>query len=315
MNIFVFCGNLNKVGGVTESVSNFIRAATSSGHSVRSGALAIFKNLYKYDFSYINYSRPYKRLIAALLSRLYAKKTVVVYHGLYDFSQAHLTEQLAIHLSDICVLLNEKSYRSFVSVHGEHKAYLQTSLLKEGLRNNTSRAVDKFSKIYNVKFTMLLYCSLLDMNDTYGVDFVYKSLDLLRSKFNSFKVILVDPNSSCSEHAIVTDSNVIHYNHAVDFDSFLKSADIYIRPTCKDGNSVAINEALMVGCDVLASDVVDRPVGVHLYKWRDQCDFVNRINDLLYSERLNYVGPSLSLSHFGCLIKVIFPQLVGSVKC
>ena len=116
MNIFVFCGNLNKVGGVTESVSNFIRAATSSGHSVRSGALAIFKNLYKYDFSYINYSRPYKRLIAALLSRLYAKKTVVVYHGLYDFSQAHLTEQLAIHLSDVCVLLNEKSYFPFESV-------------------------------------------------------------------------------------------------------------------------------------------------------------------------------------------------------
>ena len=39
-------------------------------------------------------------------------------------------------------------------------------------------------------------------------------------------------------------------------------ADVFVRPSREDGDSIAIREALAMGCPVLASDVVDRPDGV-----------------------------------------------------
>ena len=47
----------------------------------------------------------------------------------------------------------------------------------------------------------------------------------------------------------------------------LKHADLFLRTTSTDGDSVALREALYFGVPVVASDVTGRPVGVTLYEF------------------------------------------------
>jgi glycosyltransferase involved in cell wall biosynthesis len=49
------------------------------------------------------------------------------------------------------------------------------------------------------------------------------------------------------------------------FQAVLRSADVYVRPTKADGDSIALREALALGLRCIASDVVPRPLGVTIY--------------------------------------------------
>lgn len=51
-----------------------------------------------------------------------------------------------------------------------------------------------------------------------------------------------------------------------EFNSLLAKADLYVRTSFTDGDSVAVREALYRGCPVLASDCVQRPQGVSLFR-------------------------------------------------
>lgn len=53
------------------------------------------------------------------------------------------------------------------------------------------------------------------------------------------------------------------------FMTLLRTCDVYLRPTTEDGDSVTIREALKLGIPVVATDVVARPDGVHLFRWGD----------------------------------------------
>lgn len=56
-----------------------------------------------------------------------------------------------------------------------------------------------------------------------------------------------------------------------------EETDVYIRPTCTDGDSVAVREALDMGVQVVASDVCARPAGTISYKYGDMADFVDKV--------------------------------------
>jgi glycosyltransferase involved in cell wall biosynthesis len=53
------------------------------------------------------------------------------------------------------------------------------------------------------------------------------------------------------------------------FNAVLRVADVYVRPTTRDGDAVAIREALGWGLEVIASDCVRRPDGVVTFRLGD----------------------------------------------
>jgi glycosyltransferase involved in cell wall biosynthesis len=61
---------------------------------------------------------------------------------------------------------------------------------------------------------------------------------------------------------------------------FIK-ADLSIRPTATDGDALSIREALYLNCPVVASNVVKRPKGTVLFKYRDIDDLYCRVSDIL----------------------------------
>lgn len=57
------------------------------------------------------------------------------------------------------------------------------------------------------------------------------------------------------------------------FYPILMKSSLFVRPTNTDGDALSIREAVNFGVPVLASDVVERPKGVSLFKNRDAEDF------------------------------------------
>lgn len=61
----------------------------------------------------------------------------------------------------------------------------------------------------------------------------------------------------------------------------LKQSVLYLRPTSTDGDSVLLREALGLGVQSLASDIVKRPIECKTYKWGDQEDLVSKMRIML----------------------------------
>ena len=57
--------------------------------------------------------------------------------------------------------------------------------------------------------------------------------------------------------------------------------DVYVRPTCTDGDSVAVREALDMGANVVASDVCSRPNDAIIYHFDDEMNFLDSVKKAL----------------------------------
>ena len=82
--------------------------------------------------------------------------------------------------------------------------------------------------------------------------------------------------------------NVIYFENITpeSFNWLLEHSNIYIRNTDRDGDSVAIREAIYWQKQILASDAVIRPEGVYLFKYNDVAEFTERLNELMTDPEL-----------------------------
>lgn len=60
-----------------------------------------------------------------------------------------------------------------------------------------------------------------------------------------------------------------------------RCGQLMVRPTCTDGFSVSIQEALVLGCKAVASDVCQRPMGTVVFQNRDMNDFECKVRSAL----------------------------------
>jgi glycosyltransferase involved in cell wall biosynthesis len=65
----------------------------------------------------------------------------------------------------------------------------------------------------------------------------------------------------------------------------LEAADVFVRPTRADGDSVSVREALALGCRVVASDVVHRPAGCALFPSGDSAALAARLGEAAQAGR------------------------------
>ena len=63
----------------------------------------------------------------------------------------------------------------------------------------------------------------------------------------------------------------------------MEEADIVLRPTNFDGDSLTVREALMLGKPIVASDVVVRPAGTTLFENRNTDDLYKKLSALMTS--------------------------------
>lgn len=140
----------------------------------------------------------------------------------------------------------------------------------------------------------ILMCSsssnIKDYNgaDLYGNDMSIDAVRILNSKLKNktFYLLLIVHNSENSpdklrlyEETIARQSpdNILLVKKPISFLRVMKEADVVLRPTNTDGDSITIREALYFSKATVASDCAVRPEGTTVFKTRDINDFCEKI--------------------------------------
>lgn len=269
------------IGGVTISVENLFLALVS--RKVEVGFL--FSGLTRrYDIAHIHAYDAKKRFLLAVLAKIFAKRVVFTIHGMH-FDENNWFNRQTLKLSDGAVILNDNILIQAPSLKTLPLLKV-SSLLQEGLNHNTSNTC-LLPKVKE-KPRLLLYAqhgNSFSGQPIYGVPFV---LSVLPQLVECYQLVVVDLSHAYPEFSQFASTDVIHITSAVDFKQLLTEVDVYLRPTSKDGDSVAIREAAMFNVPVVASDVVERADGVMTYRYLDASDFLQKIDDALHLETVQY---------------------------
>jgi glycogen(starch) synthase len=71
--------------------------------------------------------------------------------------------------------------------------------------------------------------------------------------------------------------------------ALLSAARVFIRGTSLDGDSVALREAAYFGCQIIATDCIDRPKGCLLYTFNDPYQLAERVREALSDKSIGVV--------------------------
>lgn len=128
--------------------------------------------------------------------------------------------------------------------------------------------------------------------DLYGIDMTIALADHLRRSYPKIGVVwfLLDFIRSIPEYGEQMRREVKergldgHWCFAKPQEVFYpayKLADVFVRPTCRDGDANSIREALHFGIPAVASDATPRPEGTRVFRSRDQEDYERVLHQML----------------------------------
>ena len=120
------------------------------------------------------------------------------------------------------------------------------------------------------------YMQFSDIGDEiYGIHFL---VEFFKGR-DEYILIVSDPSGQYSEYYRDEKlKNVCIFKQKHSYASLLSYSDIMIRATATDGDSLSVREALDQGVRVIATDCVDRPDGVLLYKYNDEESLMKSLN-------------------------------------
>lgn len=286
------------IGGVTVSVKNLFVALRNQCK------VNVFPNglLARYDIAHAHNYAPWKRFIMLLLGKILAKRNVFTIHGMH-FKEDLWFNRINLWLSDGVIIQNDNVLENAPRL--KKKPLLKIgSLVKEGIvvPANTQNILGPKKKPRLLVYAQ--HAGKYDGKDIYGVPFV---LELLHNLQQDFTVVLADVTNAYPHLKNLDKEQLLHLDAPVDFAQLLTEVDIYLRPTSKDGDSVAVLEAIMQGVPVLASDVTERREEVLLYEYGNQESFLQALKqiDLSGSRTLNTELPSVDdyLNFYAELLK------------
>jgi len=293
------------IGGVTKSVENTLKALKYKHIHAVLFSFSILFSLRKYDIAHIHYLKRWKILAALFLGKFFAKRNILTYHGSDFYPDTKRLDQYIYRLLDGVVVLNELVLKRCQYLDAS-KVILLTPIFQEGLTNQASKAISYFKKEKNTKY-ILLYASRKDFFNTIEIYGCYFIFSLLKNLPKHYTLVFLDPNKSYNDDIKkIKMENIVYLDKPVDFSNLLLSVDIYIRPTSRDGSSIAILEALSTNIPVLASDVVDRGAGIETYRYNDRQDFINKLNNILTTSQISNKRHLNSI----CTLEKFYEQLL-----
>lgn len=224
------------------------------------------------SYSHLHSSSPYMRLLFAIVCKLLGTVSICTYHGdLGRFGRIkNLFDYFSIRMMDYPVVINEISYKRSIERNKNTKlisAYIP-SLKQEPLAPNLEQRISTFCKDHEI----VMATNAFAMNNDKNGEEIYGIIPLVKYVENQPQIGLIVSDSSGNYFDYFKSScpsNVLIINEPHPFVGVLNYADIFIRYTTTDGDSLSIHEALDKGVFVIATNVVSRPNG---------CRLVNRDN-------------------------------------
>lgn len=249
-----------------------------------------FRKIAGSDIFFIHSGSRILKKIHILSGRLLGKKVVITLHG-YGNRRGWPMRQIDgwfFNRAHKVILVNEGIFQR-VSVN-RRKAVVQHAFLPPILEQEPALP-DHLQQLIqtareNGEPVCIANASRLDrLNgfDLYGVDMCLEACRYLLQQNNPTTFIFIvtsmengqeqfeNYRKRINEESLQSHFHLIHAN--VSFVKLVEAAALVLRPTNADGDALTIREALYLGKPVLASDVVSRPEGTHLFKTRNQEDF------------------------------------------
>lgn len=131
----------------------------------------------------------------------------------------------------------------------------------------------------------------------YGIPLVLNAAYDLKKSFGNLGLLIVGEGDSSEEiekqiQLLSLDNNVLILKSLEHGECLyvIKHSDLFLRPSYIDGDSIAVREAIYLGTPVLASDVVNRPPEVNLFKSGDLNDLEEKTYQMLAEKTKNSMG-------------------------
>jgi len=193
-------------------------------------------------------------------------------------------------------------------------AYLPANQENSSLNPEIEKFIKSKSKIISIYAHSV---RKINGKDLYGIDLALKAIAAVKGKFPEIGLIISMPSHTGIDDIQIymhlidefqLHSNILFFLEPLTSASNLwKRSDIVLRPTLSDGDSLVIREALSQGTYVIASDVVQRPEGVILFRNEDIEDLSEKILEILSKSTKLHVKQNISNYE---LIKAVYEGLL-----
>lgn len=129
--------------------------------------------------------------------------------------------------------------------------------------------------------------------DRYGSDVGIEMIRHLRKDYPRIGLLIGRPTTGSARYQTYFDSLLDHIQthdlgdhvHFMTGEKELwpltRRADVFLRPSNQDGDSVSVREAMLFGVPVVASDACPRPEGVYLFRNRDSVDGARAVREAI----------------------------------
>jgi len=266
------------VGGVTihvERLSKWLKSLNFDHNHYDLRKEGVWKAVWaitKHKLCHIHQSNVFVLFFLVLCAKFSTTISFITIHGdllLYN-GLKRVFLRLAIWLADVPILLNESSFNKALAINNNAKLISSFILPTE----NDKLPFEMISNIQNRSIGM----SHVVITNAYDYAFddrgreIYGIFELIEF-FLKKKILLIvsDPSGNYKKAAESNYSenqlrHVLFLDKPHSFFSAIDFADMFIRNTVTDGDSISIHEALFLGKPVWATKVVPRPKHVFLYK-------------------------------------------------
>ena len=238
----------------------------------------------KYDIIHCHVSGTYRKIFISLIKPFCFKGAKLIY-TLHGDVKPLLNKKAIIAMSKadrlICVqkgdsaILPEVLKKKSVDI----PAFIVPMMVTEEL---VPTYILNFVK--NKRFPLILFYGSVvinnQFNDLYGINDTVDMFEFLKCKQVNIQVLMLITYRNNDENKLFIakvkerikgESNILLIeNEKLPMLPLFKYADLYVRPTKTDGDSLAIREALYMRCPVVASDKAVRPVGTIVYSSKEE---------------------------------------------
>lgn len=262
------------IGGVSIHISRLLQSLTQVKYpynffDLKRGTFLNFALLFtKSKLIHLHTSNVYLRVLFTFISKLFGKKVILTIHGnLGRFSNyKNYLDNLSVKFATIPVTINNQSFQKGKELN--NRCMLISAFIPPLSEENLERELVEKISVLQKTHTGIFCTNAGTLSYDKDGNEIYQVILLIQifRELKDMALIVSDPSGAYTRHIkssneVITD-NILFISQPHSFYEVAKLSDIFLRITTTDGDSLSVKEAIYLGKNVIATNVVDRPQGV-----------------------------------------------------
>lgn len=275
-----------QVTAINEGISRL-----KDGHNLRNDSpISYLKLLLSSDLIHVHSSNSYLMAIHCIIGKVLGKRIVITLHSARKTGFSLFFQKVATRLASLTIAVSDEIAQSLSG----HVVTIPAFIKPEPWECDVPAAFEEI--LLNARLngkrtivTNVTNAGTFEGHEIYGIDIVVSAMEnaLLREQFET--VIFVSNFVGREQYiqrlrAQIRQGHLEDCCHVFEYDGpmagSIAKADILVRATNTDGDSLSVREALYFGTPVIASDCTQRPPGVILFASRDSRNLAEKLTSL-----------------------------------